>query len=138
MEELELACRISLRSVFWARISILGVFHSLLFSAMIPVLAAWGAAGIIRTGIYLLTPYLLTAAIGMELSRHFRGNDSLLACSATAGIVCASGLSDHCFKLGLYRPELISIWGIALLLALWGCAFEFTKMMKEAEVLQWN
>lgn len=138
MEELELACRISLRSVFLARISILGVFHSLLFGAMIPVLAAWGAASIIQTGVYLLTPYLLTAAIGMELSRHFHGNDGLLACSATAGMVCTLGLSNHRLELGLYRPEFISIWGIALLLALLGCAFEFTKMMKEVEVLQWS
>lgn len=34
MEKLELACRISLRSVFLARISILGVFHSLLFALL--------------------------------------------------------------------------------------------------------
>ena len=138
MEELELACRISLRSVVLARISILGVFHLLLLGAMIPALAAWGAVGIMQTGVYLLTPYLLTAAIGMELSRHFRGNDGLLACSAVAGIVCALGLSDHRFEFGLYRAEFMHIWGITLLFALLVCAFELSKMMKETEELQWN
>lgn len=138
MEELELACRISLRSVFLARISILGVFHLLLFGAMTPILAAWGATGIIQSGVYLLTPYLLTATIGMELSRHFHGNDGLLACSATAIIVCTLGLSNHRLELGLYRPEFINVWYITLSLALLGCAFELTKMMKEVEELQWS
>lgn len=138
MEELELACRISLRSVFLVRISILGVFHLLLFGAMIPALAAWGVTGIIQTGVYLLTPYLLTAAIGMELSRHFRGNDGLLACAAVAGIVCTLGLSDRRLRLGLYRTDFIHIWGMTLLLALWACAFELTKMMKEVEEIQWS
>ncbi len=138
MEELELACRISLRSVVLARISILGVFHLLLLGAMIPSLAAWGAVGIIQTGVYLLTPYLLTAAIGMELSRHFRGNDGLLACSAVAGIVCALGLSDRRFEFGLYRAEFMRIWEITLLFALLVCAFEFSKMLKETEELQWS
>ena len=110
MEELELSSRISLRSVILARISILGTFHLLLLGAMIPALAVWGAVGVIQTGVYLLTPYLLTAAIGMELSRHFRGNDGLLACSAVAGIVCAIGLSDRRFEFGLYRAEFMHIW----------------------------
>lgn len=138
MAELELACRISLRSVFMARISILGIFHLLLIGVMIPVLAIWRVAGIIQIGIYLLTPYLLTAAIGMELFRHFRGNDGLLACSAVAGIVCTLGLSDRRFVLGLYRTEFIYIWGMTLLLALLVCAFEISKMMKEVEELQWS
>lgn len=138
MEELEVACRISLRSIFLARISILGVFHSLLFGAMIPILATWGVTGIIQTGVYLLTPYLLTAAIGMELSRHFHGNDGLLACSATAGIVCTLGLSTRRLELGLYRAEYMNIWCIILLFALLGCVHELKKMRKEVEELQWS
>lgn len=134
MDELELACRISLRSVTLARICILGVFHLLLFGVMIPSLTAWGAAGIIQTGVYLLTPYLLTSAIGMELSRHFRGNDGLLACSAVSGIVCILGLSNRRLELGLYRAEFIHIWGVTLLLAFGLFAFELTKM-KEVEEL---
>lgn len=138
MEELELACRISLRSVVLARISILGAFHFLLFGAMIPALAIRGSVGVVQTGMYLLTPYLLTAAIGMELSRHFRGNDGLLACSAVAGIVCTLGLADRRCGLGLYRTEFIHIWGITLLLAVIVCLFEFSKMLKETEELQWS
>ncbi len=138
MDELELACRISLRSVALARISILGVFHLLLLGVMIPALAAWGAIGFIQTGVYLLTPYLLTSAIGMELSRHFRGNDGLLACSAVSGAVCTLGLSERRFGLGLYRAEFIHVWGATLLLAFLVCVFELAKMMKEVEELQWS
>ena len=138
MDELELACRISLRSVALARISILGVFHLLLLGVMIPALAAWGGVGFFQTGVYLLTPYLLTSAIGMELSRHFRGNDGLLACSAASVIVCTLGLSDHRFGLGLYRADFLHIWSAALLLAFLVCAYELAKMMKEVEGLQWS
>ena len=56
MEELELACRMARHSVLLARMAVLGLFHLALLAGLTPPLAVWGAAGMARTGVYLLTP----------------------------------------------------------------------------------
>lgn len=92
MEELELACRMAQHSVLLARMVILGLFHLALLAGLMPPLSVWGAAGMVRTGVYLLTPYLLTAAVGMELTRRVRGRECLLACAGAAVLVSGFGI----------------------------------------------
>ena len=170
MEELELACRVSRRSVVLARMAVLGLFHLLLLGALTPVLAvrdavnaisaagtagatgaisAVGAAGtadavnaagmagtasmfstasvsaVVRAGIYLLVPYLLTAALGMELARRFRGREGLLACAAAAVLVCGMGSAMPQLRPALYQPEALPLWTAALAGALGLAAAEF-------------
>lgn len=138
MEELELSCRMPLRTVVLARVIILGLFHLLLLGMLIPVMAAWGAVGLFQAGLYLLTPYLLTAAIGLEISRRVRGTEGLLACSAVAGLVCALEEVTKFSRHELYQTEAIPLWGAVLALTIAATALEFFKMMKETEELQWN
>lgn len=138
MEELELSCRIPLRAVVLARMIVLGLFHLLLLGVLIPVMAAWGAVGLFQAGLYLLTPYLLTAAIGLEISRRVRGNEGLLACATVAGLVCALEEITKFSRPELYQAEAIPLWSVALILAVAASALEFCKMMKETEELQWS
>lgn len=138
MEELELSCRIPLRAVVLARMIILGLLHLLLLGVLIPVMAAWGAVGLFQAGLYLLTPYLLTAAIGLEISRRVRGNEGLLACATVAGLVCALEEVTKFSRPELYQVEAVPLWGTVLVLTIAAFALEFFKMMTEAEELQWN
>ena len=138
MEELELSCWIPLRAVVLARMVILGLFHLLLLGVLIPVMAVWGAVGHFQAGLYLLTPYLLTAAIGLEISRRVRGNEGLLACATVAGLVCALEEVTKFSRPELYLAEAIPLWSAALILAIAASVLEFCKMMKETEELQWN
>ena len=138
MEEFELSCRMSLRTVFLARMIILGLFHLLLLGILIPVIAAWGAVNIFQIGLYLLCPYLLTATIGFEISRHIRGNEGLLACAIAAGLVCVLEWAIHYAWPKLYYVEAIPIWSVTLGLMIVASAFEFFKLMKTTEELKWN
>ena len=138
MEELELSCRISLRTVVLARMLILGLFHLLLLGLLIPVIAAWGAVGIFRAGLYLLTPYLLTAALGIELTRRCRRQEGLLACGGAAALVSALGLLAGTGPLKLYLPEFLPWWGGALAVSLAAVALELHVELKKTEGLQWN
>ena len=137
MEELELACRMARHSVVLARMVVLGLFHLGLLAGLTPPLAFWGAAGMGRMGVYLLTPYLFTAALGIELTRRVRGRECLLACGGTAVLVSMLGVFLINFRPELYRPEHLPLWGSALALAALAAGAEIILSLKERE-LQWN
>ncbi len=114
MEELELPCRISLQGVLFARMTILGVFHFILLAGLTPVLSGCGMMSVSRAGIYLLTPYLLTAAAGMELTRRIHGRESILACGAGAFLISILEIIVPQVQPKFYQPSSLHWWGIAL------------------------
>lgn len=135
MEELELSCRIPLRTVILARMMILGLFHFLLLGLLVPATAAWAAVDFSQAGLYLLTPYLLTTALGMELTRRCRGQEGLLACGGAAVLVSALGLLAGTGPLKLYLPEYLPWWYGALAIAAPATVIEFALKIKRAEEL---
>ena len=138
MEELELSCRMSLRTVALARMMILGLFHFLLLGMLVPMIAVWGTIGLAQAGVYLLTPYLLTAALGMELTRRCRGRDGLLACGGAAALVSGLGLLPAFRRPVLYRREYLPLWGVALAVAVIATVVEINLNFNKTEELQWN
>lgn len=138
MEELELACRVPHHSVLLARMAVLGLFHMALLAALMPPLALWGAVGAARAGVYLLTPYLLTAALGMELTRCVRGRECLLACGGAAALVSALGVMLAKQRPALYQRESLPLWGAALAAAAAVTGVEILLNFKERAELQWN
>ena len=138
MEEIELSCRIFLRTVVLARMIILGLFHFLLLGVLIPVMAAWGTVGLFRAGLYLLTPYLLTAAFEMELTRHIRNRDGLLICGAVAAAISVLGSLAANIRPVLYQPEHLIWWKAALVAAIIAAVAEFMLSVKNSEELQWT
>ncbi len=138
MEELELACRMSRQSVMLARMAALGLFHLMLFCLLMPLLAVWSTVGAAQAGVYLLTPYLLVAALGMELTRRIRGREGLFACGAMAAAVSVSEPLAANFKPALYQLENLIWWEAALAAAMTAAAVEFALNVKNMEELQWN
>ena len=138
MEELELSCRMSLRTVVLARMMILGLFHLFLLGVLIPSIAVWGAVGLFRAGLYLLTPYLLTAALGMELTRRCQRQDGLLACGGAAALVSVSGLLLAYQRPALYQQSAMPLWVAALAATVITTAVEINLNFNKTEELQWN
>ena len=138
MEELELACRMSRQSVILARMVALGLFHLALFVLLMPLLAAWSSVGAVQAGIYLLTPYLLTAALGMELTRRIRGREGLLACGAVTAAISVLGQFAANIRPTLYQPENLIWWGAAMMAAMITAVVEFMLNVKNMGELQWN
>ena len=138
MEELELACRVPQASVLLARMLALGLFHLALLGALTPALAVWGGLGTARAaGAYLLTPYLCTAALGMELTRRFRSREGLLACGGGAALVSAMGTLFVYRMPALYRPEGLPLWGLALAVSAFTAGAEIIMNVKGREP-QWS
>lgn len=138
MEELELACRMGRHSVVLARMVALGLFHLALLAGLTPPLAAWGGLAAARTGVYLLTPYLLTAALGMELTRRVRSREGLVACGGGAALVSALGMLLTIRRAVLGLPEGFPLWVAALVLSAAAFSMEIVRSLREMEELQWN
>lgn len=138
MEELELACRVPRASVVLARMLALGLFHLALLGALTPALAVWSGLGTVRAaGAYLLTPYLCTATLGMELTRRFRGREGLLACGGGAALVSAVGTLSVYRLPALYQPEGLPLWGLALAASAFAAGAEIIMNVKGREQ-QWS
>lgn len=138
MEELELACRMSRQSAILARMAAIGLFHLFLFTLLALLLAAYGTVEVEQAGVHLLTPYFLTAAIGLKLSRHFQGRDGLFACGAVASVVSVMGQLAESIRPALYRTESLTLWGAALAAVIMATAAEFALQIKKMGELQWN
>lgn len=138
MDELELACRLPRRSVLLARMAALGLFHLALLAGLTPALSAWGAVDAARAGVYLLTPYLLTAAMGMELTRRIRGRECLLACGGAAALVSGLGMLIANRRIVWGLPERSSLWAAALVLSAAAVGAEIAMDWKGKAEAQWN
>ncbi len=136
MEELELACRMSRQSVILARMVVLGLFHLALLAGLTPSLAVWGTVGAARAGVYLLTPYLLTAALGMELSRRVRSRECLPVCGGAAALVSAMGLLLIYYRPAMYQQGSLPLWEAALAAAATAAAVEIRLELTGTEELQ--
>ena len=138
MDELELACRMPWQNVLLTRMVGLGLFHLALLAGLTPALAVWGGVGAVRAGVYLLTPYLSTAALGMELTRRYRGWEGLLACGGAAALVSGLGVLPTYLQTALYRLENLPLWGLALAAAVAATAVEINLNLNKTEELPWN
>ena len=123
MTELELSTRFSVKSIVLARMGLLGSFHLLLLFSLLPLLVLYGQAGIARTGVYLLVPYLTTTFFSMARVRRVRGRESLYLCLGIAVMVSSlqvvgSSVADW------YRGKLFPWWLLALVLLLAGNVWE--------------
>lgn len=110
MTELEMSARFSLRSILFARIFILGGFHLILMTVMIPLFSLAASINLIRAGIYMLTPYLLTSAIGSAISREVRGTNGLFACVAVSLFISMTGVVSEKYYPILFDASKFTLW----------------------------
>lgn len=110
----------------------------LLLGALIPLGSIHNTASLLQTGIYLLTPYLVTTVTGLWISRKIRGKEAgyvyLGAAAAISGILVyiQSALPDY-YQLSYFRR-----WAVILIMLTGLAIFEFTRIIQETEELRWN
>lgn len=138
MAELELTCRFSLKSVVLARAALVGGIHLVLLCVLAPVISSTGYAGIWRAGTYMLVPYLLTAWLGLFLTRRIRGREALYACLGAAVLVSGLNFVLKSSVVRLFEPSAFVWWLTALAVLLVFTAYEFYKTMGQTEELSWN
>lgn len=135
MAELEMATRFSLKSVVIARLGILGVENLVFLFLMIPVGIWKHEFSPVRIGLYILTPYLLTAFIGLYMMRKFRGLEGTLICAGIAGIISFSILLFQYSYPQVYQNENVVWWALAALLLCAGAGKQTWQMINRTEEL---
>ena len=135
MAELEIATRFSLKSVVIARLGILGVENLIFLFLMIPVGIWKHEFSPVRTGLYILSPYLLTAFTGMYIMRKFRGLEGTLLCAGIAGMISFSILLSQYSYPQIYQNENLVWWAVASLLLCIGTVNQTRQMINRTEEL---
>ena len=133
MAELEQATCFSLRSVMLARMGILGAGDVALLCLLVPLAQRGAALGPIAAGSCLLTPYLLTVCIGLELTRRLRGPGALYGCGGAACLVSASVWLLHMQWPALYGPRSRAGWCLCALVLGAAAARAAGSIIKQTE-----
>lgn len=138
MAELEMTARFSLRSVVLARMGLIGMVHA----ATLCIAAAWscraGGMELLRTGVYLFVPYLLTVTLGLWISRRLHGKDAAYAGMGIAAIVSILPAVGSYMTEWFYDADGF-VWWLAAMIILCGLnALECRKKIKRTEELIWN
>ena len=138
MEELEMACRFSLKSVLMARMGIVGVLHLLFLGAAVPLIWKADLFAFLRTGVYLFMPYLLTTFLCLAVTRRVRGGESLYACMGIAVLVSGVYFYLQYTAAFLFHAKYFQWQLAALLLLVFATAREYRKKLYQTEELTWN
>ena len=89
MSELEMATRFSLRSVVFARMTLLGILSAIILCITSPVIAVSFGGSVIVTAVRILIPYLVTMIIGLHIERSTFGRNYGIISLAVAGASAA-------------------------------------------------
>lgn len=133
MEELEMATRFSLRSVLLGRMAVLGLCGLTALGLLLALLP--NTAGLLRTGLHLLTPYLLSALLGLEIVRRFRGTEGFYGTLAAGVAVSALALLAQLSQWG--EPPLgwwLAAAAVLAVRSVWDCR----KLLSQSEEHRWN
>ena len=138
MAEMEQATRFSLRSVIMARLLILGIENLAVLLLLVPV-SVWNQdMNPIRAGVYIITPYLLTAWTGLSIVRRYRGREAAWTCMGAAVCVAVSVLILHTSAPQIYGAEYLFWWVMSALALLVSTAKQGQAIFKRTEELSWS
>lgn len=134
MAELEMTSRFSLRTVLLARMSMLGAAQLL---GLLPVAMVLGVQ-LLKSGVYILVPYLLTAVLGLMAMRRLPGRENMFVCGSISVGVCVLCPISRLYVPELYGAEGLVWWMFATVLLTVVLMKEYGKTMNHLEDLTWN
>ena len=134
MTELEMTSRFSLRTVLLARMSMLGMAQ--LFGLISAVIVL--GMQLLKSGVYILVPYLLTTVLGLVAVRRLPGRENMFVCGSISAFVCALCPISRLYLPKLYGAEGFGWWMLATVLLLAVLVKEYGKTMNHLEEFTWN
>lgn len=138
MDELEQAARFSLKSVVLARLIVLGTFNLSIMCFLIPICCVASTLSFIRIGVYLFTPYLLTAAVCLWIVRHFRNREVIYACMAVTVLVSGVNAIIRLFASALLETHYFMWWVILVAVLSGTVGLELYQWIKRSEEQIWS
>lgn len=138
MAEFECSTRFSLKSVVLARLGILGVLNLALFLLLTMLSSFRQNLSLVRTGIYMLCPYLITVFFSLWTSRRFRTREASYIYMGIAFLVSSFVLILSDLAENIYSENYFVWWLCLLFPTALGAVREIAQMVKQTEELTWN
>lgn len=136
--ELQMTTRYNFQSVILVRMTILGIENLFLLCAFTPVITFQIEIGILKTGIYLLVPYLLTCCILFVFVNSLQTKNITFYCAVAAVTVSGMGIILSSMQSALYKDQYFILWLAALSVLLLCAVKNLRKLIKNMEELTWN
>ena len=120
MTELEMVTRFSLRSVLFARMTILGILCLLLLCVSAPIVAAAFGGRTVITAMHILIPYLVTTSISLAVERSAWGRKLEYASLAVAALISVLMIWMQSYDPAMVQKyaDIIENWGLLIVLFL--------------------
>ncbi len=138
MEELEMSCKYNFPNVILARLGILSFMNLSLFGVILLSFHNRVDFGTLRTGTYLLVPFMLTCSLSLFTLNRLHSRETTYVCGAISCLTSiANTLAAARYRVA-FSDENAMFWGLAFLVLLVVTISETIKLIKETEELQWN
>ena len=133
MAELELSTRFSLKTVVLARLIPLGCIHPLGL-----LLLSFGFGRPFAAILYSIAPFLLTAFLGLSVTRRYRSHEAIYACGGIAFAISLLTLFSHHLFAALYEGRHLIWWLLAVAVLAAATGKLYKTILFETEELAWN
>ena len=133
MEELELSTRFSLKTVVMARLLPLGCVHPVGL-----LLLSLGFGRPFAAILYSAAPFLLTAFLGLSITRKYRSHEAQYACGGFAFAISLLTLFSHKLFAVLYEARHLIWWVLAVVILAAATGKLYKTILFETEELAWN
>lgn len=135
MAELELSTRFSLKTAVLTRLIPLSCLHPI----VLVVLAACSSIqSPLAAGLYASAPFLLTAFLGLSITRKYRSSEAIYACAGAAFAVSLLTLFSHKLFSAIYQAQHLIWWVLAAAALTNAIGRLYHTILFETEELAWN
>lgn len=134
MYELELTCRYSLKDVVLGRLLILGLGNLILLL----LVAAFSGGEMFSRIIYMLVPYLITAAGGLMLMRRFPDKEGNLMYFGFSALVALLECAITLRYSYIYEAAYLNVWMAVCAVCMVLLIREALRTIRMTEELAWN
>lgn len=117
MTEFELATRFSMKSVFYARMLIIGLAYAAVFCIITPVISVRFGIGVTLLSVRILIPYLLTTSLCLHLERTKLGRNNTHLSAVIASIISIGIMWVSSYDM-VFLTHFIAQWGSVILILL--------------------
>lgn len=138
MAELEAVTRFSLRSVLLSRMVILGGMGLIMLAVCAPTVMFFCDYPAIFSGLFVVTPFFLTSAVGLITVRKIKGQAAIYSVTAEAFFVSILVLIARNCPERYMNPEMLKVFMIVAAGSLLITAFEGICRIKGTEEITWS
>lgn len=137
MTELEMSCKHNFGYIMLVRLGVLGGFHLLTFGLFMVSLIGKTDFFLLRLGMYVCTPFLLTCILSFIILTRLRSKETLYICGGISCFVSVISLFTQQYPV-VFLEEYLPLWIIVFFTLLIGLTNEAIRLINKMEELPWN